>query len=221
MERPGLDAEIWQWKRVSAEKEGVKWRVVRWERFPVSPGNGRLTYTVSQYVCCESVKFILQFIAWVENFRLSQRAGWSGRNLCSHILKKHLPLLFGNLNCWSLIDMLPADVPPEVNNKVKTINNWFKNDRRLFSGLEAEHQRLASCNRMDWSFHKALWLSRLPQQNLMAVECTLMRQLRMSLSQIHWCCITTKHIPTMKGPGVIQCYGVTQSYNSSTYYIDA
>ena len=69
--------------------------------------------------------------------------------MLSYFKKKHLPSLFGNLNCLSLIDMLPADVPPEVNNKVKTINNWFKNDRRLFSGLETEHQRLASCIRMD------------------------------------------------------------------------
>ena len=58
MERPELDAETRQWKRVRVEKEGVKWRVVRWERFPVSTGNGRLTHNVSHYVCCESVKFI-------------------------------------------------------------------------------------------------------------------------------------------------------------------
>ena len=50
MERPVLNAETGWWERVWVEKEGVKWRVVRWERSPVSPGNGRLTYTVSQYV---------------------------------------------------------------------------------------------------------------------------------------------------------------------------
>ena len=55
------------------------------------------------------------------------------------------------------------------------------------------------------------------QQNLMVLECALMQQPRMSLLQIQWCCITTKHIATMKGPVVIRCYKVTQSYNNSTY----
>ena len=42
----------------------------------VSPGNGRLTHTVSHYVCCESVKFISRFMVWFGNFRLSDKTFW-------------------------------------------------------------------------------------------------------------------------------------------------
>ena len=48
--------------------------------------------------------------------------------------------LFNNFS--SLVSMLPADVPPEVNNKLETMNALFENSRKLFSGLETERQRL-------------------------------------------------------------------------------
>ena len=72
----------------------------------VSPGNGRLTHTI----------FISRFLVWFGNFRLSDYT-------------------FGYLHPLSFINMPPADVPPEVINKVKTMNNRFENDRRLFCFL--------------------------------------------------------------------------------------
>ena len=38
MEKQVLDVETGRWERAWVEKEGVKWRVVRWERFPQCHG---------------------------------------------------------------------------------------------------------------------------------------------------------------------------------------
>ena len=45
MEKQVLDVETGRWERAWVEKEGMKWRVLRWERFPQCHGE-----MVSSYI---------------------------------------------------------------------------------------------------------------------------------------------------------------------------